>query len=170
MSTATTNPRPPVLVSADDGPHFHFLNHRATVRVGREATDARLTAVEFTAPRGFGPPLHAHREEDELLYVLEGEIRCRAGDTDGVASAGSIVVLPRGVAHTFQVQSESARFLTVTAGSSSEPSFDQFVMALGTEIPSIEVPPPTEIDPGHVAATCAAHGIDVLGPPPAPLP
>jgi hypothetical protein len=31
------------------------------------------------------------------------------------------------------------------------------------------MPAPVEIDPGHVAAVCARHGIEVLGPPPAPL-
>ena len=77
--------------------------------------------------------------------------------------------MPHGVPHVFQVLSDEARFLTVTAGRSSAPGFDEFVRALGTPTDPQALPAPVEIDPGHVARVCADHGIEVLGPPPAPL-
>lgn len=30
--------------------------------------------MEFLAPRNFGPPLHLHEAEDELFYILDGEL------------------------------------------------------------------------------------------------
>jgi quercetin dioxygenase-like cupin family protein len=156
-------------VPAGEGDHHHFLNHLATVKVGAGDSATGLTAVEFTAPRGFGPPLHVHREEDEILYVIDGRIRLDIGDTAAWAEAGTVVSLPHGVPHVFQVESATARFLTVTAGRSAAPGFDAFVRALGTPTDLATLPAPVEIDPGHVAAVCAAHGIEVLGPPPAPL-
>ena len=157
-------------VPADGGTHHFFLNHLATVKVGAGGSDSGLALVEFVAPRGFGPPLHVHIEEDELMYVLDGEIRIDLGSGDStVASAGAVVTLPHGIPHVWQVLSEEARFLTVNAGRRNGPSFDRFVAALGTPTDPCALPDPIEIDPGHVAQVCAQHGIEVLGPPPPPL-
>jgi uncharacterized protein YjlB len=121
-------------------------------------------------PRGFGPPLHVHTEEDEMMYVLDGEIRIDFDDRDSaVVSAGAVVTLPHGVPHVFQVLSETARFLAITAGRRHRPSFDQFVMALGTPTDPRALPDPIAIDPGHLAQVCAEYGQEVLGPPPPPL-
>jgi quercetin dioxygenase-like cupin family protein len=157
-------------VPAGQGNHHFFLNHLATVKVAAGDSESGLALVEFVAPRGFGPPLHAHSEEDELMYVLEGNIRVDLDDGDAtIVAAGSAVSLPHGTPHTWQVMSETARFLTINAGRRRGPSFDQFVAALGTPTDPNAMPDPIEIDPGHVAGVCAAHGIDVLGPPPPPL-
>ena len=57
-------------VPAGQGDHHFFLNHLATVKVAAGESESGLALVEFLAPRGFGPPLHAHSEEDELMFVL----------------------------------------------------------------------------------------------------
>ena len=157
-------------VPAGQGDHHFFLNHLATVKVAAGGSDSGLALVEFLAPRGFGPPLHAHVEEDELMYVLEGEIRIDLGDGDAIiATAGAAVTLPHAVPHTWQVVSDQARFLTINAGRRQGASFDQFVGALGRPTDPTAMPAPIEIDPAHVASVCAAHGINVLGPPPPAL-
>jgi quercetin dioxygenase-like cupin family protein len=61
-------------------------------------------------PAGAEPPLHRHRE-DETFYVLDGEVTFTAAGDDHRASAGSIVYVPGGTAHTFQVHSGAARLL-----------------------------------------------------------
>lgn len=125
--------------------------------------------VEFLAPRGFGPPVHRHNDEDELFVVLEGEIVLRTGSIEKACGTGGVALLPRGVPHGFQVLSEEARILNVTGSSSGPPRFDAMVTALGTPAPEPSMPSPQPIDPGEVAEVCAAHGIDILGPPPPPL-
>ena len=53
----------------------------------------------------------------------------------------------------------------------STPSgFERFVATLGEPTESRTLPEPEEIDPAHVAEVCAQFDIQVLGPPPAPLP
>lgn len=170
-STQTLDPSAPRVraVAADTGEHHHFLDHLATVKVRSAELGSRMNVVEFDAPRGFGPPLHAHAEEDEIMLVANGEIRLRSGDVETVARAGDITVLPAGIPHTFQVESDTARFITISGGSDEFPSFETFVRALGRPIDDPTSIEPEGIDPGHVAAVCAAHGIEVLGPPPAPL-
>src|SRR5438093_8742568 len=61
-------------------------------------------------------PLHLHRNEDEVWYVLEGALRFRIGDEEIDAPAGSAALAPRGKPHTFWNPSrEPARYLLVMA-------------------------------------------------------
>lgn len=166
MTTDTT--RTPIILKADEGEHFHFLGNLATVKVAA-GDDGQLSAVEFLAPRSFGPPLHRHNDEDELFVIFEGQLALRAGDVEQVGGPGTCALLPRGLPHGFQVLSETARFLNVTGATASAPQFDRMVTALGQATDDLQIPPPAEIDPARVAEVCAAHGIDILGPPPSPL-
>lgn len=152
------------------GVHRAFLNHLATTKVEPGRSASGLGAVEFLAPRGFGPPLHLHREEDELFFVIDGLVRFHLGQQVVRGETGALLALPCRVAHTFQVESPTARFLTVVAGRRAEPSFVELVHHLGAELPEARLPEPVEIDPGQVVAACARHGVEVTGPPPPPLP
>ncbi|MEL7155493.1 MAG: cupin domain-containing protein [Actinomycetota bacterium] len=168
MTTYDTTPTTPYALGPDQGDHLHFLNHLATVKV-RPGEVGAMSAIEFVAPRGFGPPLHCHDNEDEVMVILDGEINFRSGDDEFTGSAGTTVYLPHGVPHTFQVLSETARFSTITAATSGQPRFASMVDTLGEATEGATLPTPTEIDPGQVAAVCGANGIEVLGPPPPPL-
>lgn len=88
----------------------------------------------------------------------------------GVAGwVGSGAQPPPGKPHQFQILSDTARFTAVTASLKGAPQFDQMVTTLGEPIDSPEMPIPGPIDVGYVAEVNARFGIDILGPPPAPL-
>jgi len=169
MSTeyATVPPEPSVLAT-NEGRHLHFLNHLATIKVQPGSTGA-LSVVEFTGPRGFGPPLHQHDNEDELFVIFDGSIVFRSGDLEIVADPGAHAFLPHGRPHTFQVLSETARFTCITASQTVTPQFDRMVEALGSPVIAPELPEAGPIDPAHVAEVCREYGIEILGPPPSPL-
>lgn len=149
------------VLARDEGEHFHFLNNLFTTKVDGDRSNGVLTAMEFVGPRGFSPPLHVHEREDELFYVVEGEVRFVAGDTDLVAQPGTIAFLPKQLPHQFQILSETARVFQVTTPA----QFEEFVARLGTPSRHATVPEPTAIDPEHVAEVCAAFDIQVVGPP-----
>lgn len=128
-----------------------------------------MSVVEFLAPRGFGPPLHIHRDEDELFIIIEGALAFVTGDDRFEHGAGAVAYLPRSQPHTFQVLSDTARLINVTASNKVIPQFDGMVAALGAPTDSPTMPSPSPIDPGLVAEICAQHGIDIVGPPPTPL-
>jgi mannose-6-phosphate isomerase-like protein (cupin superfamily) len=46
-------------------------------------------------------PLHLHHSDDEAWYVLEGVLRIRMGNDEVEAHAGSAVMVPRGMPHTY---------------------------------------------------------------------
>lgn len=152
----------------EEGAHFHFLNHLATVKVSGTQSGS-MSVVEFSAPRSFGPPTHRHDVEDEFFFVVEGEITARCGDDTVEARAGASIFLPHGAPHSFQVVSEMARILTITSRAGSPATFDRMVATLGVRVDHPVQPRPSPIDPSEVGRVCAEHDIEVVGPPPAPL-
>lgn len=157
------------VLARDEGSHLHVLGQLATIKATAGDTGS-LTAVEVVANRGFGPPVHCHRDEDELVVVLDGEVEFTSGDTKIVGSTGACAYLPHGIPHTFQVISQSARMLSVTASAVGRPQFDKMFEAMGTAVAEPVMPMgPMQVDPVELANINAAHGVDIVGPPPAPL-
>jgi mannose-6-phosphate isomerase-like protein (cupin superfamily) len=68
------------------------------------------------APERHGPPMHVHDDEDDAFYVLEGEVAFLLADGEVAASAGTFVLIPPGVEHTFANRTgEPARMLNIHA-------------------------------------------------------
>ena len=175
MDTTLQSARAHEVTAPGSGIHLHFLNHLASVKVAANG-ERSMSVVQFEAGRGFGAPLHRHEHEDELFVVIDGELRFflgserPGGDEDVIEGpAGSIAYLAAARPHTFQVVSDTATILNVTASRTHVPRFDEMVTALGVPTDPTALPAPVAIDPGEVAEVCAAHGITILGPPPGPL-
>ena len=65
-------------------------------------TGHRLGVVESTLPPGPAqPPQHVHHEHDETFIVTAGKVRFTTGTDFVDAEAGTVVVVPIGVPHTF---------------------------------------------------------------------
>jgi mannose-6-phosphate isomerase-like protein (cupin superfamily) len=59
-------------------------------------------------------PLHVHNLDDEAWHVISGALRFRLADREFVASAGSTVLVPAGVAHTFgNAGPEPSRYILI---------------------------------------------------------
>jgi quercetin dioxygenase-like cupin family protein len=128
-----------------------------TYKVRSEETAGALTAWESTAAPGEGPPVHVHRDEDEFMYVLDGLLRFRLGETDRMAPAGSFVFIPRGLPHTWQNAGDGeARILFGFAPAS--PGMERFFERAG------ELPDETRLAEAFGEFAQDA-GMDVLGPP-----
>ncbi len=168
MDTTSLTARAHEVTAPGSGTHLHFLNHLASVKVAAEG-ERSMSVVQFEATRGFGAPLHRHEHEDELFVVLDGELRFVLGDDELPGPTGSIAYLAAARPHTFQVVSDRATILNVTASRTHVPRFDEMVTALGVPTDPAALPPPGPIDPGHVAEVCARYDITILGPPPGPL-
>lgn len=85
--------------------------------LARSADTPRFNlAVVTMAPRRRGPPEHEHAAEDDAFYVLEGELTFTVEGETIVAGAGTFVLVPPGVRHTFANRgSAPARILNVHA-------------------------------------------------------
>src|SRR5213080_3433626 len=82
---------------------------RVTVKAGGPEPGHPFSQIEVDDPRGSGPPLHLHHNEDETFYVLEGEVTMVVGKERIDLAAGDYLFAPRGIAHAYVVRSERAR-------------------------------------------------------------
>lgn len=74
----------------------------ATALVSGRDTAGTLAILEVPiAPHVLAGPLHTHRNEDALWYVIEGEIGAQVGDKVFREGAGAVVFAPKGVPHTY---------------------------------------------------------------------
>ena len=78
-----------------------FLNSWVTVRVSHTAGADGLSVLEHRAPFGDSPPLHVHQTKDEIFHILDGEFRFQAGQEQRRCQAGTILLAPKGVPHTY---------------------------------------------------------------------
>ncbi len=88
-------------------------------KVTGEETGGAFAVVEHPIEPGVLVPPHRHEREDELTYVIEGEIGARVGEREVALTAGEYLWKPRGVPHAFwNASSAPARIsdLIVPAG------------------------------------------------------
>lgn len=147
--------------SPDDA--MWFLNGRITFR--RSAADGpdRVVICDQEMARGDSPPLHRHEREDEVFHILEGQVRFRVGAAEVLAHAGETLVGPKGVPHSFRVESERARFLTITVGGDFETMVREMGRPAGEGLPPFAEP--TAALKEALSAAAARNNITILGPP-----
>jgi quercetin dioxygenase-like cupin family protein len=87
-----------------------------TVKAGELGKGRRLAFVEYTTRAGEEPPDHTHSTEDEIFYVLQGDLTFLCGDDTFELEDGGFVFLPRGVEHGYRIRSErDVQLLVVTS-------------------------------------------------------
>jgi uncharacterized RmlC-like cupin family protein len=125
-----------------------------------------ISILEHLVPYGFSPPLHLHRTEDEVFHVLEGDFRVKIKDQEHRLGAGDVLLAPKGVPHTYRVESaQGGPCHAITARG----DFERFVRAVSRPDERPELPPPAgppsadAVEGLKVAA--AKHGIELVGPP-----
>jgi quercetin dioxygenase-like cupin family protein len=142
-----------------------FLNSWVTVRVSHTEGKDGLSVLEHRAPFGDSPPMHLHHTEDEIFHLLEGEFRFRVGQKEQRYGAGTVLLAPKGVPHTYRIESpKGGRWVTVTAHT----DFERFVRAMGRPAERQALPPPVTPSAEMIAAltaTAKSFGIDLVGPP-----
>ena len=150
---------------AGDGEYLWFLGTLATIKVSGEASDGRFALIEFVFPRHASPPLHTH-PQDESYIVLEGRLTVQAGDERFELTPGAAAVVPMHVAHTFRVDTETARVLVL-----STPAGLERMVRDGSVPAAVPTLPPSEAlrpSPEQLEGIFRAHGQVNVGPPLAP--
>ncbi len=117
------------------------------------ATGNQLALLEIHGSAGQGIVRHLHEYEDEVVYVLEGELTFHIGDTVHRARPGSCLVLPKGIEHSYVVESGLARLLVAVTPAGLEGFLEDIAQ---TDRVSVE----------HLITVAARYGITITGPAP----
>ena len=127
-----------------------------------EASDGRFALIEFLFPGGASPPLHTH-PQDESYIVLEGRLTIVADEERFELDTGGAAVVPLRVAHTFRVDSKTARVLVLSTPAGLERLVrDASVAATSPTLPPADTPRPS---PERLEEIFSAHGQANVGPP-----
>jgi len=143
-----------------------FQNSLVTIHVSASQGQDAISILEHHVPYAFSPPLHFHHTEDEVFYVLEGEFRVKVQDQEHRLGPGDVMFTPKGVSHTYRVESEKGgRCLTTTVRG----DFERFVREVSRPAERPELPTPSGApSPDAIQllrAAAAKCGIELVGPP-----
>lgn len=159
MATMSQSTQPPAL-AAGEGEAYWWTGELATIKTTGAQTDGHLALVEILAPEGVEIPLHVHRNEDEGFWVLEGELTFSLAGRAVTAQPGDFVLGPRGVPHTYTVDSGPARLLFLFAPA----GFEGFIRESGVPAAERDLPP-ADVRPDMDVLTALAvkYGIEIAG-------
>jgi quercetin dioxygenase-like cupin family protein len=157
MQTATMIVRQP-----GEGERLWFAGGGVfTMKASAAETDGAFVLFEDVVQKAKTTPLHLHPNEDETIYVLEGEIRVHWEGEERTIGEGGVFVAPRGVPHAFLVTSETARLLCMQTPGTGEAFYREVSEPAG---------PDAETRPAEWARLRAAaeqsESIEILGPSP----
>ena len=148
--------------ASGEGELLWFIGTLATIRLPGEATDGRFALIEFLFPHGASPPLHTH-PQDESYVVLEGRLTVQAGERRFELEAGAAAAVPMGVPHTFRVDSDTARVLTISTPAGLEGFIrDGSTPAAAPTLPPLDAPRPS---PAEIEEIFRRHEVIIVGPP-----
>jgi quercetin dioxygenase-like cupin family protein len=86
-----------------------------TIKVGELHPGRGAAFMEYSTRKGEEPPNHTHATEDEIFYVLKGELTFLCGGESFDVSEGGFIYLPRGIEHGYTIRSDDwVRLIVVT--------------------------------------------------------
>jgi quercetin dioxygenase-like cupin family protein len=101
-----------------EGPAYDFHGSTVVIKASGDDTLGQLGVMESVYPPALSVHPHVHDGEDEMFYVLEGELTGFCDDDRWTAAAGSFVFVPRDRLHGFTVTSRGpARAIIITGPS-----------------------------------------------------
>ena len=114
------------IVRPGEGNRVRAFGNEIEFMLSGDQTGESLTVGLASVPAGNGPPPHVHYSEDELFLILEGEYRIYLNGDWTTVGPGTVVYLPRGSVHTFQVAGDKpGRHWTLQTPSGFERYFAQ---------------------------------------------
>jgi quercetin dioxygenase-like cupin family protein len=112
-------PRPtmkPYALAEGEGRAYESHGVLFTIKAAAAETGRALSIWEVTTRPGEEPQAHTH-EEDEIFYVLSGSLTFHCDGKSLKVSDNGFVFLPRGIAHSYSIDSDEARLLGLSTPS-----------------------------------------------------
>jgi quercetin dioxygenase-like cupin family protein len=153
----------PLIRQAGEGEDLWFAGGGVfTMKATSADTAGAFVLLEDRVVRGKTTPLHQHNNDDEVVYVLDGELLVHINGREHRVGKGGLFFAPRGVAHAFLVTSETAHLLCFQTPGTGE-AFYRAVSEPATSQADAARPPDF---PRLREAAARSESIELLGPPP----
>jgi len=94
----------------------------------------QLAVVEVNIEPGQGHNFHKHEDQEEVLYVISGQLEQWIGEEKQILGPGDAVFLPANVVHaSFNAGDDDAKFVAIISPCRGEEGYQ--VVELGDEAP-----------------------------------
>jgi DNA-binding transcriptional MerR regulator len=128
-------------------------------KISGKDTAGAMCAFEFTGSTG--GPKHAHGDQDEWIYVLDGEVDFVVGDRAFRATGGQTVFLPRNVPHAWAAAGDRPARVLDTYQPAGR--MEAFFREVGKHAGGPPIHEALALD--DLRRLFADHGMQLLGPP-----
>ena len=93
---------------------------------GPKKTNAKdLVVIEVNISPGFGHNFHKHPNQEEVIYVVNGEVEQWVGQEKQILKAGESVFIPADMVHaSFNVGDSDARLIAILGPSVGEDGYE----------------------------------------------
>jgi quercetin dioxygenase-like cupin family protein len=125
-------------VPANTGPAYWVMGDLFTYLVTGEDSGGSYFSLEVVVGPDKGPPPHIHHLEEELFYILDGELIFQVGDQTLQVSTGDFIHIPRETAHSFKNGPRPAKLFSTF----SPAGIEDFFKEVGDPVTDRSAPPP----------------------------
>jgi mannose-6-phosphate isomerase-like protein (cupin superfamily) len=154
----------PILAGKNEGTAIWHMGALLVFKATSAQTNGQYWLAEQTSRLNYASPVHVHGLEDETFHVLDGTLTLEIDGQPYLLEQGATLFAPRGLPHSYKVESQEARWLVLgTPG-----GFDGWFFDTGKPAEALVVP---EFNPADfpsfpdVIASVEKYGAKVLGPP-----
>src|SRR5215469_691142 len=117
-------------------------------------TGGAYCLLEVSLAPGMAVPRHTHTREDEVYFVLDGELEVGVGEKTFVLRPGDTLLAPRDIPHELRNSGDATNHYLLVFSPSG---FEEFIMATAVPAPDNAVaptePPAAAVENVHKLAT-----------------
>src|SRR6516164_5671157 len=133
---------------------YYFDVGLGSVCLSGSETGGAYCLLEVSLAPGMAVPRHTHTREDEVYFVLAGELQATVGDETFVLQPGDTLLAPRDIPHELRNSGNTTNHYLLVFSPSG---FEEFVMATAVAAPDHAVaptePPAVALENVHKLAT-----------------
>jgi len=133
---------------------FYFDVGLGSVCLSGTDTGGAYCLLEVSLAPGMGVPRHTHSREDEVYFVLTGELEVTVGVKTFVLGPGDTLLAPRDIPHELRNSGNTTNHYLLVFSPSG---FEEFIMATAVPAPDNAVaptePPAVAVENVHKLAT-----------------
>lgn len=145
-------------ISNESGEKISFMGMDLVWKLTNKLSSSLMTFVQI-APPASAVPMHIHHNEDESIYLLEGELAFQVGEDKFEVKKGGTVYMPKGVAHGFRITGNTDAHILFTLSISPESRYEEMFEGLvGLS--------PENFD--QIVEVCGKNNVEFLIPPQVP--
>lgn len=130
------------VIRSDEGRSVQVLGDQVRIKLASAASPHGMAIVVVDVPPGSGTPCVTHAKEEEVYFMLEGELFMHTPTERHTLQPGDMVHLPPGTPHGYRNPADTtARFLAWTVGGPMDEFFTtmaQRVQALPRDLGAMQ--------------------------------